>query len=58
MDPRCVYMRTQTDGLPLLREHWALGLMREKAEQPSESPGTEHAAEERSLEDFLLKARW
>lgn len=39
-------------------EHWALGLMREKAEKPSESPGTEQAAEERSLEDFLLKARW
>ena len=53
----CVHVDT-TDGLPLLREHWALGLMREKAEQPSESPGTERAAEERSLEDFLLKARW
>jgi hypothetical protein len=44
--------------LPLLGEHWAPGLMREKAEQPSESPGTEQAAEERSLEGFLLKARW
>lgn len=44
--------------LPLFGEHWTLGLMREKAEQPSENPGTEQAAEERSLENFLLKARW
>lgn len=34
------------------------GVAEEEAEQASESPGTEQAAEERSLDDFLLKARW
>ena len=53
----CICVNT-TNGLPLFQEPQALGVMREKAEQLSESPGTELAVEERSLEDFLLKARW
>lgn len=53
-DPRCAL-----NGYSLTSSQRSLGPRQGRTlNRPQNSPGTEQAAEERSLENFLLKARW